>query len=140
MITIKGDLTIIKQAVIESAKKYDLSPHLIAAVIWQESRGNKFAYRYEDGFFLKYVAAKERTNLIGHVPAVIPTLPTEKRGRSFSWGLMQIMGQTAREQGFVGDDLTELLEINTNIDFGAKHLAWCLKQSAGDVFKGRLRW
>lgn len=95
----------------------------VAAIVWQESRGDPLAHRYEDEFYKRYVEAKDRAELIGHVPHGIPTLATEKRDRAYSWGLMQIMGQTARETGFTEDNLTALLDPSLNLDIGCKFLA-----------------
>jgi len=47
--------------------------------------------RYEPAFFSKYVAPLYTNNKIA---------ATEAYSRGFSWGLMQVMGQVARETGF----------------------------------------
>ena len=47
--------------------------------------------RYEPAFFTKYVAPLYTNNKI---------TATEAYARGFSWGLMQVMGQVARESGF----------------------------------------
>jgi len=46
--------------------------------------------RYEPAFFAKYVAPLYTNNKVG---------ATEAYARGISWGLMQVMGQTAREKG-----------------------------------------
>jgi len=57
---------------------------------------------------------------------------TEAYARSFSWGLMQVMGAVAREEGFTGTSLAELCDPATGIDAGCKHLANIFKR-VGDV-------
>jgi len=50
---------------------------------------------------------------------------TELLGQQTSWGLMQIMGATARERGFRGW-LTELCDPATNLEWGCRHLRWMI--------------
>jgi len=50
---------------------------------------------------------------------------TELLGQQASWGLMQIMGATARERGFKGW-LTELCDPAVNLEWGCRHLRWML--------------
>ena len=68
-----------------------LDPALVCAVVEQESAWNPWAMRYEPLFFSKYVAGLYTNNKIS---------ATEAYARGFSWGLMQVMGQVAREAGF----------------------------------------
>jgi len=74
----------------QTAAAHHLDPALVCAVCEQESSWNPWALRYEPAFFAKYVAPL-LTN--GKVSA------TEAYARAFSWGLMQVMGQVAREHG-----------------------------------------
>lgn len=105
----------------ECSHRYQLNPRLIAAVIFQESGGDAFAFRFEPGFYEKHFKNRSRKQLIGHV-SQRATLATELIMRSCSYGLMQILGETARENGLDGDFLTELFDPQTNIDFGCKLL------------------
>jgi soluble lytic murein transglycosylase-like protein len=99
---------------------------LVAAVCEQESSWLPFSIRYEPGFLAKYVAPIYNACKIS---------ATEAYARSFSWGLMQIMGQTARELGFTGESLAELCDPETGIEFGCRKLAACLKNAGGDQTK-----
>lgn len=102
-------------------------------MVWQESKGNAWALRYEPAFYSKYVGDRGRTDLLGHVPPeMICSLETEKRARAFSYGLLQIMGQVARENGFKGDYLTELCDPAINLAIGCAHLRRLLQQCDGD--------
>ncbi len=74
-----------------AATAHSLDPALVCAVVEQESAWNPWAIRYEPGFLARYVAPLFTAGKIS---------ATEAYARSFSWGLMQIMGQVAREHGF----------------------------------------
>ncbi len=67
------------------APEFRLAPELVCAVIEQESGWNPDAVRWEPKFWARYV--QTQTGLE----------PTESIGRAHSWGLMQVMGQVARE-------------------------------------------
>src|SRR5437879_6922488 len=75
------------------AGAHSLDPALVCAVIEQESSWNPWAMRYEPAFFAKYVAPLYTNNKVS---------ATEAYARGFSWGLMQVMGQVAREFGCEG--------------------------------------
>jgi hypothetical protein len=83
---------------------------LVCAIIEQESAWNPHAMRYEPGFRTRYVA-----------PLGLP--PSEEIARSISWGLMQIMGQVAREHGFTGKFLSALCDPTLGLDIGCAALA-----------------
>lgn len=75
----------------KAATAQSLDPALVCAVVEQESGWNPWAMRYEPAFFTRYVAPLYTNNKI---------TATEAWARGFSWGLMQVMGQVARESGF----------------------------------------
>ena len=105
-----------------TAEKHGLDPALVCAVCEQESDPdgggpkpwNPWAMRYEPGFFKRYVAPLYTTGKISL---------GECHARSFSWGLMQVMGQTAREHGFAGRYLSELCDPATGLEVGCRVLA-----------------
>lgn len=108
-------------AIYRASRETGINPQLIAAVIWQESRANPFAIRYEPKFFDRYIKGKELT---GFVPSFkLISEETERASRAMSFGLMQVMGATARENGFEGTYLSELCDIQANIEIGVKILA-----------------
>jgi soluble lytic murein transglycosylase-like protein len=101
-----------------AAKSHALPESLIAALVRVESGGDPWAVRYEPLFYDRYC---HNQPVIAKPPC---TLATERRLRACSFGLMQIMGQTARERGFTGTFLTSLCDPETNLDMGCRHLTW----------------
>ena len=65
---------------------------------------------------------------------------TEARARAFSWGLMQVMGQVARENGFAGASLAALCDPGTGLDVGCRVLARKLAAAEGNVTRALLLW
>jgi len=109
------------------ADRHKLDAALVCAVIEQESSWDPHAIRYEPGFRSRYVAS-----------LALP--PTEEVARSISWGLMQAMGQVAREHGFTDKFLSALCEPGIGLDLGCAALASKLLQAAGDIPRALLLW
>jgi soluble lytic murein transglycosylase-like protein len=63
----------------------------------------------------------------------------ETKERATSWGLMQIMGQVARELGYTGD-LQQLLEPQNSLDYGCKKLRQCFDRTDGSNDAALLRY
>ncbi len=109
------------------AEKHQIDPALLCALAHHESNNWKpWAIRYEPAFYGRYIS---------HMTMISAT---EKQARAFSYGLCQVMGQTARELGFSGDYLTELCDPAINLDFAARKLKQCLGRANGDVRQGLL--
>ena len=102
-----------------------LWPDLVCAIIEQESAWNPWALRYEPSFYAKYIAPRMATGAIASA--------TEAHARAFSWGLMQVMGQVAREHGFTGASLAALCEPVTAVDIGCRVFAAKLAVAEGRV-------
>jgi len=98
-----------------TAAAHDLQPEIVCAVVEQESNWNQWAIRYEPAFLARYVAPLHLTS-------------TESTARSISWGLMQLMGEVAREYGFKGY-LAELCDPATGLEYGCRKLAECFKRA-----------
>ena len=113
-----------------------INPQLIAAIIWQESRANQYAMRYEPAFFDKYIQNKKLTGFIPNFKNVSEA--TERMARATSFGPMQVMGATAREHGFEGTFLTELCNAQTGIEMGVKVLKAKLVKANDDINKALL--
>lgn len=123
--------SITKQELIGAARaaaaRHSLDPALVCAVVEQESGWDPWATRYEPAFRVRYVA-----------PLGLPV--TEEVTRSISWGLMQVMGQVAREAGFSGSFLPELCDPETGLEWGCVVLGKKLAQAGGDPAKALQLW
>jgi soluble lytic murein transglycosylase-like protein len=113
------------------AKKFMLDGALVCAVIEQESNWNPWSMRYEPAFFSKYVAALYTNNQVS---------ASEAYARAMSWGLMQVMGQVARENGVNFTYLSALCDPEAGISVGCTVLVKKLEAEKNDVIKGLLRW
>lgn len=114
------------------AKSYAIAagidPVLCCAVCEQESLPpwNPWCYRFEPAFYERYIVKLKLT-------------PTEANGRATSWGLMQLMGETAREEGYTGY-LPQLCEPDTGLPRGILHLKKELSRAGGDVHNALQFW
>ena len=113
------------------AAAHGIEPALVCAVIEQESAWNPWAVRYEPGFLSRYIAPLYTAGKLS---------ATEAYTRAMSWGLMQVMGQVARESGFEDPSLAELCDPATGIEFGCRILAARLARSKGDIPAALLAW
>src|SRR5258708_22168222 len=112
-----------------AAAAQSLDPALVCAVVEQESGWNPWAMRYEPAFFAKYVANLYTNNKIS---------ASEAYARGFSWGLMQVMGQVARETGFDAAFLSALCDPEQGLVAGCKVLRRKFDAMAGDMARSLL--
>ncbi len=124
----QNDLTVLAR---QTANAHNLYPQLVCAVCEQESGWDPWALRYEPAFFSRYVAPLFTNNKID---------ATEAYARGTSWGLMQVMGQVARERGFEGRFLSALCDPATGLAIGCAVLAHKLVAAEGNVQKALLLW
>ena len=110
-----------------AAAQQALDPALVCAIVEQESAWDTHAIRYEPAFRTRYVA-----------PLGLP--PTEEVARSISWGLMQVMGQVAREHGFAGKSFAALCEPAAGLAIGCAVFATKLRAGADDVQRALTVW
>jgi soluble lytic murein transglycosylase-like protein len=115
----------------QKAEKYGLDSALVCSIVEQESNWNPFAVRYEPGFYTKYIIPSLE---VGHFG------PTEGICRATSWGLCQVMGQTAREVGFGGPFLSELCDPERGLDIGCKYLSVLYSKTENNMREALLRW
>jgi hypothetical protein len=95
-----------------------IQPEVVLGIIEQESEGDPWAMRFEPDYtWLHFPRKQARGRFV--------TLATEQAGQKTSWGLMQVMGGTARWLGFKGRFLSQLLEPCINIAWGLNYLDWC---------------
>jgi soluble lytic murein transglycosylase-like protein len=100
--------------------KHGVDPVLLCCLAHQESSWCPWAIRYEPAFFARYI-----------LPMADKLSDTEARARAFSWGLAQIMGQTARELGFLAE-FASLCDPEIGLEWGAVKLKQCLDAHKGD--------
>ena len=113
----------------KTAAVYSLDSSLVCAVIEQESGWNPWALRFEPLFERRYIH-----------PALPSAPTTEELCLAISWGLMQVMGQTARESGFEGRYLNALSDPATGLSVGCAVLSDKLDKAKGNTRKGLLLW
>lgn len=104
------------------AAAHSLDPNLVEAIVIQESNACTDAFRYEDGFYRRYL--KGHARFAGQIPRRI----------SSSYGLMQVMYTTAQEYGF--HDVPEVLFVpDQGLQFGCLHLKHLLQWAGADTRK-----
>lgn len=109
--------------IFNQAKKNNIKPEILAGLIYQESKGEIYAFKFEKAWKEKLATfSRDKLKKYGYVPSFVPSLEDEKRARSTSFGLTQVLGQTAREQGFRQQYLSGLFEPYTNVNWGIKIL------------------
>lgn len=99
------------------ARRHELEPPMVGAIIIQESGGNPFAVRYEPNYRWLWPPGG---------PIVTPrgvSVETERFMQMCSFGAMQIMGATARELGFNHPYLTVLCMPTEGVEWGCRYLA-----------------
>lgn len=101
------------------AAKHSLDPTLVCAVCEHESSWEPNAVRLEQGFYQHYIKP-------------LKLRPSESILRSCSFGLMQILGEVARELGFDGD-FDALSDPETGIEYGCRKLAKCVASHPNDT-------
>lgn len=118
----------LKATVVERAKAHGLNPVLVMAVVEQESGWEPWAIHYESVFFERYIQPLKNISA------------TEAYARAFSFGLMQVMGQTARELGFSGRYLSALCDPFIGAHFGCLKLVQCYAKASGQDEGALLRY
>lgn len=120
----------------DCANRNGVNPELVASIAYHESVKAtnpidvmlaQFATRHEVGFFKKYILKLSHS-----------LTTTEAQERATSWGYMQIMGQVARELGFSGKFLAQLLDPRINFEYGSRKLAQCMQKAKGNTSKALL--
>lgn len=106
-----------------AAEHFGVDVNLVAAIVQAESGGITFRTRYEPNY--NYLSAPERW--AGRLGI---TKETEIICQKTSYGLMQLMGATARDEGYE-DYLVEMVEPAIGIYWGTKFLAGKLKKYKG---------
>lgn len=123
-----------------AAHEFGVEPALLAAIARQESGFEPTAMRYEPNW--KYMWDVELNAPFRGVlnPATFPapdyvSSQTEWSAQRTSWGLCQVMGSVARENGYRGKFLSGLCDPLEGARYGAKVLARLVKKyDLGDAY------
>ncbi len=115
------------QMIANLSHMHGLPVRLVKAIILTESSDNTWAVRYEPHWrwFFSPKQWARRLKI---------TDKTERSLQANSWGLMQIMGATARELGFTRP-LVRLCEPMLGVEYGCRYLKKQLDRYSGDVYK-----
>lgn len=111
---------------------HGLDPIIVAALIYQESKGDIWAARIEQTSKIWFtLMGRNRQQMAGWCPrpGELPELWDEACWRASSFGLMQILGETARVLGFTGRYLPELHDPDINLTLGCRYLAQLLNRA-----------
>lgn len=114
-----------------AAWAHALDPATLAGLVSQESQGDPWAVNVEPLY--RYLVGDDPGEHLSN-PA-IESLQDDLALQKISWGLCQVMGGVAREQGFAGW-LTQLCDPAVGLETGARHLAAKIKQAHGDLHAG----
>lgn len=98
----------------ESSKAFLIDPRLVAAIIWEESKGIDKSARYEANY--PYYCKVKEMALAHRI-----SQDTEKALQRISWGAMHVMGATARSEGFQGW-LPDLCDADLGVRYGCSYL------------------
>ncbi len=128
-------------AIASGAQRHGLDPALVAAIVRQESGGNPDAIRFEPGSRLAvdvrtwspFRKLEESEVVMARPPLGWHSvngcsLATEWMAQRTSWGLMQLLGATARDVGFQGAFLSALLDPAEGVEWGCRFLKRLLKR------------
>jgi hypothetical protein len=150
---------IVQTLIDEAAKRVGLSADFVHAVARVESTGNPYAWRPEPRYHYLWDVAKHRPfraltaaeSSSEIAPADFPCLAGSREqefwAQQASWGVLQVMGAVAREEGFAGPYLAELTDPAACLTVGCRHLRglvlWAdgdLAQAAAGYNAGRGNW
>jgi hypothetical protein len=136
---------LIRSLIQQAAGGAGISADLVEAIVRVESEGNPFAwnpeprYRYLWNVWTKApfraVTEAELTSKVPprDFPALAGDHDQEWWGQQASWGLMQVMGAVAREEGFSAPYLPELCDPAANLIVGCRHLRGLVLWADGDL-------
>lgn len=107
-----------------AATRKGLDPLLVAAIVQVESAGDEWAMRFEPHWY-------DRLNDVDPPRGV--SVATERMQLSTSWGLMQVLGVTAREFGCDTPFLGVLCQPVVGIEYGCQVLRSKFERYDGDT-------
>ena len=101
------------------ANAYHLPFNVLQAQMIAESNGDPWAFRYEPAYFLRYIFEHPEAKAYKYGPLA-----------ACSFGLLQILLETAMEIGFDGQP-HELFNVRVGLSWGAKYLRQCWDHVGG---------
>lgn len=107
------------------AARYGIPPALLAAIVHVESGGDTWACRHEPGYKWLWDVRENRPYRGDRrmIPAPrFVSSETELWQQEASWGLLQVMGATARELGYRGRYIAKLNDPEFGMEFGCRFL------------------
>ena len=104
--------------IVSTARGVQAPPELVLGIIEAESGGDPHAIKINSTYPYTMMQAKRPAGC---------SVDMERMCQKTAWGLMQVMGATARELGFDGW-LSELVDPETNIRLGVKFLGRKMSQ------------
>lgn len=113
-------------AIREAADVHGHPRELLRAMVQQESTFQPYRNRFEQDFYDTYVKGRK----LDYVPPLCLPI-TEALGRATSWGLLQVMGATARQFGFRGW-FPELCIPEVGLEWGCRYLADLRRKFGGE--------
>lgn len=121
-----------RERISNAAGKADIDPYLLAGIVVQESGGEQYAQRVERGFWSRYLDGirrwvQESPSRYDDKWAAYPDIYAS------SYGLCQIMLQTAAEHGFVYHYPGQLFDPDENLRVACKILSRLRVQKHGDT-------
>lgn len=107
--------------IVQAASNYSLPVDILEAQILQESNGRADAFRFEQAFYERYIKMNPMAVGFKYGPLA-----------ACSFGLMQIMLETAMESGYL--DRPELLFMpRVGLNWGARYMKSLVDWAAGDI-------
>lgn len=126
------------------SKRYAVPQDLVVCMVIQESGGDPNATRPEPTFYRRYIERplKQGKPLPGFMPKGLSQAEytRELNNRAISWGLLQVMGQVARELHYRGRYLETLKDPAINLDVGCRFLRRLQSRYGTDERAMLLRW
>jgi soluble lytic murein transglycosylase-like protein len=131
----------------QAAEAHGFRPSLIGAVVLKESSARQGAWNPEPRYRWFWDVKNRRPFRAVTDEEIRSEVPPEDFpgprgvdpdaewwGQQASWGLMQIMGAVARQNGFEDPDLPDLIwRPDLNIELGTRHLRWGMEQIGSGV-------
>ena len=117
---------------------HQLRPDIVMCIILQESQCDPFAWRHEEAWYERNMSHQTRESLSGWTPrqTELPSLYDEKLQRSCSFGLMQVLGDTARWCAKANYPfLTALCDPEIGVEVGCRILSYYLGLHKDDYQK-----